>query len=100
MRIGVYGAGQMGSVHARTLAAIEGVMVAGVADADEQRAASAASAVGARSCPDLESLLALGLDALVVAVPNVLHARAAITVLERGVHVFCENCGEKFLFHQ
>ncbi len=91
MRIGVYGTGQMGSVHARTLAAIDGVTVAGVADADELRASAAASAVGAQPCPDLESLLALGLDAVVVAVPNVLHARSTITALERGIHVFCEK---------
>ncbi len=91
MRIGIYGTGQMGAVHARTFAGIDGVTVAGVADADEGRARSAAEAVGAAACPDLDSLLALGLDAVLVAVPNVLHARSAITALERGVHVFCEK---------
>ncbi len=91
MRIGIYGAGQMGSVHARTYAGIDGVTVAGVADADGQRARSGAEAVGAAPYPDLDSLLAVGLDAVVVAVPNVLHARSAIAALERGVHVFCEK---------
>ncbi len=91
MRIGVFGTGQMGSTHVRTFAAIDGVAVVGVADADGQRARAAAGAVGAAPCPDLESLLALGLDAVVVAVPNVLHARSTITALERGVHVFCEK---------
>ncbi len=91
MRIGIYGTGQMGSVHARTFAGIDGVTVAGVADTDEQRARNAAAAVGAVSCPDLDSLLGLGLDAVLVAVPNVLHARSTITALERGIHVFCEK---------
>ncbi len=91
MRIGVYGAGQMGSVHARTLAAAASVLVVGVADADEQRARATAASVGARSCTDLEALLALDPDAVVVAVPNALHASACITALERGVHVFCEK---------
>ncbi|MGQ0569140.1 MAG: Gfo/Idh/MocA family protein [Armatimonadota bacterium] len=91
MRLGVYGAGQMGSVHARSLAAASGVVMVGIADADEQRARTTAAAVGATPCADLEALLTLSLDAVVIAVPNVLHASACITALEQGVHVFCEK---------
>jgi len=91
MRIGIYGAGQMGSTHLRAFAAIDDVTVAGVADADEQRAKAAAQTVRAVPCLDLDSLLALGLDAVVIAVPNVFHARSTMTALEWGVHVFCEK---------
>jgi myo-inositol 2-dehydrogenase/D-chiro-inositol 1-dehydrogenase len=91
MRIGVYGAGRMGGVHARTLAGFGGVSVVGVADADEAQARATAGAVDARPCPDLDTLLAMRLDAVFIAVPNVHHARACIAALERGAHVFCEK---------
>ena len=39
----------------------------------------------------LEEALALGLDAVVVAVPDPAHLRAVLTALEAGVHVFCEK---------
>jgi myo-inositol 2-dehydrogenase/D-chiro-inositol 1-dehydrogenase len=91
MRIGIYGTGQMGLTHARTFAGLDGVTVAGVADVDERRVMAAAAAVGATPCADLGALLDLRLDAVVVAVPNVLHARTTLAALERGVHVFCEK---------
>src|SRR5256712_13941790 len=91
MRIAVYGAGQMGAAHVRHCSALPDTTIAGVADADERRARSAAAAVGATPCPDLDSLLALRPDAVVIVVPNIHHAAAAIAALERGVHVFCEK---------
>jgi len=91
MRIGVYGAGQMGAAHVRHFAAVPDTTVVGVADADESRARAAAVTSGATPCPDLDTLLGLRLDAVVIVVPNVHHAAASITALERGVHVFCEK---------
>ena len=91
VRIGIYGAGQMGTVHARTLAGFAGVSVVGVADADETRARATAAAAGAEPCPDLDTLLAMRPDAVFVGVPNIHHAQASITALERGVDVFCEK---------
>ena len=91
MRIAVYGAGQMGAAHVRHFSVLPDTTIAGVADADERRARSAAAAVGATPCPDLDSLLALRPDAVVIVVPNIHHAAAAIAALERGVHVFCEK---------
>ncbi len=91
MRVGIYGAGTIGSVHARVLAATPGVVIAAVADSNEGRARTVAASVEARPAADLEALLALGLDAVVIAVPNVLHADACVTALERGVDVLCEK---------
>src|SRR3989441_2510392 len=91
MRIGVYGAGQMGAAHVRHVSAVPGTTVVGVADADDQRARSAAAAIGATPCPDLDTLLGLRPDAVVIVVPNIHHAAASIAALERGVHVFCEK---------
>ena len=91
VRIGVYGAGQMGAAHVRHFSAVPGTTVVGVADADEQRARSAAAAIGATPCPDLDTLLGLRPDAVVIVVPNIHHAAASIAALERGVDVFCEK---------
>src|SRR5438132_13208261 len=91
MRIAVYGAGQMGAAHVRHFSVLPDTTIAGVADADERRARSAAAAVGATPCPDLDSLLALRPDAVVIVVPHIHHAASAIAALERGVHVFCEK---------
>jgi len=91
MRIGIYGAGQMGAAHVRHFAAVPDTTVVGVADADEQRAKAAAAPIGATPCPDLNALLTMHPDAVVIVVPNVHHAQAAVTALERGVHVFCEK---------
>lgn len=91
MRVGIYGSGTIGSVHARVLAATPGVVIAGVTDSNEGRARAVAASVGARPAADLDTLLGFGLDAVVVAVPNALHADACVTALERGVHVLCEK---------
>src|SRR3989449_9309270 len=91
VRIGVCGAGQMGAAHVRLFSGVPGTTVVGAADADEQRARSAAAAIGATPCPDLATLLGLRPDAVVIVVPNIHHAAASIAALERGVHVFCEK---------
>lgn len=90
-RIGIYGAGQMGSVHARSLATFPDTVVVGVADVDEGRARATAAAVAAQPCTDLDALLAMDPDAIFITVPNVFHAAASIAAMERGVHVFCEK---------
>jgi len=91
VRIGILGAGQMGRTHAEVLSRDPRANVVAVADADAERAARLASALGARARSDLEGLLAGGIDLLVVATPNRFHAEAAAQALERGVAVLCEK---------
>jgi predicted dehydrogenase len=43
------------------------------------------------ACSTLEDALALGLDAVVVAVPDAAHADAVLTALQAGVHVLVEK---------
>jgi len=91
VRVGILGAGQMGRIHGEVLARDPRVRIAGVADADSERAGRLAVALGARSFQDLEGLLREGVDLLVVATPNRFHADASRAALERGVAVLCEK---------
>ncbi len=91
VRVGILGAGQMGRTHGELLARDGRAAVVGVADPDAPRAARLAADLGARPLPDLDALLAAGLDLLVVTTPNRYHAGAAGAALERGVGVLCEK---------
>ncbi len=94
LRVGLVGAGLIGqAVHAHYLwderARFE---FAAVADPS----AAARNAVGDRYAvperhPALDGLLGLGLDAIVVATPDALHADITCRALEAGLHVLCEK---------
>src|ERR1043166_8434900 len=91
LRVGVVGVGVMGSNHARVLADLPGVKLAGIADPDRKQRDFVS---GALSCPaysDLDGLLAGGVDALTIAAPTHLHREIAIAAIERGVHVLVEK---------
>jgi predicted dehydrogenase len=90
VNVAVVGCGHMGSLHAGKLAAMPGVDVAGVVDADAARAASLASKLG---CPVFSGVGALPsrIDAAVVAVPTEAHRDVAAACLERGLHVLVEK---------
>jgi predicted dehydrogenase len=94
LRVGLFGAGLVGqAAHAPSLWD-ERARFEFVAVADPSR--SARDAVAARygvphACATLEDALALGLDAVVVAVPDPAHRDAVLTALRAGAHVFCEK---------
>ena len=94
LRIGLFGAGLVGQAsHAPTLwderERFDFVVVA-----DPSR--TAREAVAARygvpnACATLDEALALGLDAVAIAVPDPAHVGAVVAALHAGVHVFCEK---------
>jgi predicted dehydrogenase len=88
--VGVIGVGHLGRHHARLLAAMPGVRLAGVADVVEERARAATAGTGAPSFTDASSLLDRA-EAVVVAVPTVDHLRVARPFLERGIAVLVEK---------
>jgi len=94
LRIGVVGVGHMGQRHAeKTLALRESgadVTLAGVADADVERARSVASALGVPAARDTAALLRQA-DAVVVAVPTVHHYAVVRDALEAGLDVLVEK---------
>ncbi len=89
-RIGVVGVGHMGWLHARNLAAMQGLSLSGVLDVDPVRAERAASEFDTTACASLD-VLADRSDALVIAVPTTLHHEIATAALERDLHVFVEK---------
>ncbi len=94
VRVGVIGAGAMGTYHCRSLAQrILGAELAALADVKAEAARRAAAlADGARATTEPESLLAdPSIEAVVIASPNDTHARYVEAAARAGKHVFCEK---------
>jgi predicted dehydrogenase len=94
LRVALFGAGLVGqAAHALTLAD-DPDRFDFVAIADPSREVREAVAARYRvpnTAATLEEALALGLDAVVIAVPDPAHRPAVLTALAAGVHVFCEK---------
>lgn len=91
IRIGVVGAGGMGTVHISNYAHIEGCRVAAVCDPTEAGAVKAAE-IGAAHTATLEELLALpDIDVVDICTPTFLHKAQALAALNAGKHVICEK---------
>lgn len=88
LRAGLIGLGAMGRHHARVLREIDGVDLVAVADpgGDPHRVAGALDVL-----PDVESLIAAGIDLAVVAVPTSYHEGVALALAEAGVHTLVEK---------
>ena len=94
-RVGLLGTGYIAEWHARALRAIPAVSLDAVCDRDEPRARAFAQRHGVnRWYKSLEAMLEdpqLALDAVHVLLPPDLHASAACTLIDHGVHVFLEK---------
>jgi len=91
LRVGVIGVGVMGSNHARVLAELPGVRLAGVADPDARQRDTVKRLLGCEAVADTEALLALGIDAVTIAAPTHLHHDIALKCIAAGVHVMLEK---------
>ena len=93
VRILVAGAGRFGREHLRTLAAMEGVALVGVADVDETAAREAAGRFGAAAWDrDAAALIdRLRPDGVVVATPGVTHVALATRALAAGASLLVEK---------
>jgi predicted dehydrogenase len=90
VRAGVVGVGTLGFHHARILASLPRVRMAGVFDILGDRREEVAKELGVVAHPTLEALLD-ACDAVVVAVPTTAHEAVATEALRRGVHVLVEK---------
>ncbi|MDP2319918.1 MAG: Gfo/Idh/MocA family oxidoreductase [Acidobacteriota bacterium] len=90
MRAVVVGVGHLGKHHARILASLPGVTLAGVVDTDADRAGQVAAERGTSAYADVAQVPGK-IDVAVVAVPTESHARIAQALLAAGVHTLVEK---------
>ncbi|MDO5024992.1 MAG: Gfo/Idh/MocA family oxidoreductase [Trueperella sp.] len=88
LRYGLIGIGSMGRHHARNIRALDGAELVAIADqyGDKFNVAGDLEVL-----PDVESLIEVGIDAAVVAVPTAQHVDIALTLAEAGVHTLVEK---------
>lgn len=88
LRYGLIGLGSMGRHHARNIRALDGVELVAVADAYGDKFGVAGDL---EVLPDVDALIAAGIDAAMVAVPTAMHAQVALKLAAAGVHTMVEK---------
>src|SRR4051794_39148159 len=93
VRIGVIGAGRIGSSHANLLRSeVSGVRLVSVADVVPEAAAALAAQLGCRAAASPAELLTDGeVEAVVIAASSSAHADLIVAAAESGKAVFCEK---------
>src|ERR1700758_767962 len=91
LRVGVIGAGVMGSNHARVLAGLPDVELVGVVDPLPAHRTRVEGFAHCRTFETLEELLAEGIDAVTIAAPTHFHHEIALACLARKIHVLVEK---------
>ena len=90
VRLGIVGAGIMGSNHARVVRSIPQAEVCVVVDPDAEKGQRLADHIDAGYQPRLEALPGQ-VDAAIIATPTETHAEIAVTLMESGVDVLIEK---------
>lgn len=90
MKVGLIGAGRIGAFHARNLVSLGGVASLIIVDVDSERAEGVAREIGARTLPDISSLLR-EVEAVVIAAATDVHAELIVASAEAGIPIFCEK---------
>ena len=93
LRLGLIGAGRIGTAHARVVAErVPGAVLAAVADARPGAAAQLAEPYGAVAFDDPQALIdSPDVDAVVITASSVAHAALITAVARAGKPVFCEK---------
>ena len=93
VRVGVIGAGRIGTSHATILArAVPGATLVAVADPRPGAAAQLAHNLGCRAVTDVDALIEdPDLEAVVIAASSTAHAELVVAASESGKAVFCEK---------
>jgi myo-inositol 2-dehydrogenase / D-chiro-inositol 1-dehydrogenase len=89
--LGLVGVGRIGVCHAQTLLALDGVSTVTIADSDPARAIDVARELGVGMAETPESLIATGIDALVIATATPGHAPLLRLAAKAGLPAFCEK---------
>lgn len=88
IRVGILGIGSMGRHHVRNARALEGFDLVAIADPGGDKFGVAGDL---EVLPDVDALIAAGIDAAIVAVPTVFHEEAALKLAAAGVHTMVEK---------
>src|SRR6478672_8966378 len=92
VRIGLIGAGRIGSSHARLLAErVPGARLEMVADPRPEAARELADRFGAVAADDPAALLAADLDAVVITASSSAHSGLIVAAAQAGKAIFCEK---------
>ncbi|ARP73335.1 dehydrogenase [Streptomyces pluripotens] len=91
MRIGILGLGRIGAFHAETLSGLDAVESLVVSDPFTDAAKAAAERFGAEVADSPETVLAAGVDGIVVAAATDAHPALLLAGVSAGVPVFCEK---------
>ena len=91
MRIGLVGVGRIGAFHAATLKGLDSVEQVVVTDLDDARAKAVAKELGLESVPDVEALLASGLDGVAICAATSAHAELIGRTQDARLTTFCEK---------
>src|SRR3982075_3054817 len=91
MRVGVIGAGVMGTNHARVLGGLPNITMVGIVDPLPEHRDRATELAGCRAFASLDELIAQGVDAVTIAAPTHLHHEIALACIARNIHVLVEK---------
>src|SRR5271156_994901 len=91
LRVGVIGAGIMGSNHARVLAGLPDIALVGVVDPLPAHRTRATELTDCRTFATPDELIAEGVDAVTIAAPTHLHHGIALACIARDIHVLVEK---------
>jgi predicted dehydrogenase len=94
LKLGIIGAGRLGSFHTGKAAAHSGVKLVGIADPNDTARRMLAEKYGVQSFTSFDEMLPM-IDAAVIASPTFLHYGLGSACLEAGKHVLMEKpmCG-------
>ncbi len=92
IKIGILGAGFMGSTHARGYAKLPDVKIGAIFSRSAEKAAVLAEEVGASPTTDMESLVKdPQIDVIDVSIPTPWHKEYTLKAFAAGKHVLCEK---------
>src|ERR1700712_4353317 len=90
LRVGVIGAGVMGTNHARVLAGLPNTILVGVVDPLLPNRTRATEMTGCQTFAKLDELIAEGVDAVTIAAPTHLHHEVALACIAHKINLLVE----------
>src|SRR4030081_1767824 len=91
MRVGVIGAGVMGTNHARVVGGLPNTTMVGIVDPLPEHRIRATELAGCRAFASLDELIAERVDAITIAAPTHLHHEIALACITRNIHILVEK---------